>query len=211
VQESLDREHRFLRHASHELRTPIAVVRNNVELLHKIKESVNTEKNPQLEKAVDRIDRAGLNMQYLTETLLWLSRKETESLPDKEFELDRMLEELVEEMQYLLDRKDVELNVETNVHIVCLPEYPVRIVLGNLIRNALQHTWEGTISIRQRGYRVDIFNSQTPGDVEQEDLGFGLGLQLTDQLTRKLGWKYKDSSTRYRHQVSIILGEGTVV
>lgn len=206
VQESLDREHNFLRHASHELRTPIAVIRNNIELLHKIKENRHVEKNNRLEKVVDRIDRAGMNMQYLTETLLWLSRTEMEALPGTEFELDRVLAELVEEMQYLLDRKDVDLTIETSTCSVCLPEFPVRIVLGNLIRNAFQHTWEGTITIRQQGNSVAILNPQTPADNDQQNLGFGLGLQLTDQLTRKLGWHYEDTSTPNLHRISIVFG-----
>lgn len=76
---------------------------------------------------------------------------------------------------------------------------------------AQQHTWEGTITIRQQSSRADIINPQTDGDVEQQDLGFGLGLQLTDQLTRKLGWQYEDTSTPYLHQVSIIFGADTEV
>ena len=206
VQESLDREHSFLRHASHELRTPIAVMRNNIELLNKIKETTAPERIALQEKAIDRMDRASLNMQYLTETLLWLSRKELQTLPGKQFELDSLLEELVDEMKYLLDRKDVELKVETHPCIVFLPEFPVRIVLGNLIRNAFQHTWEGCITIRQQDNHVVVCNPQLPAGTDQNELGFGLGLQLTMQLTEKLAWKYVDESTTYTHKVSIIFG-----
>lgn len=208
VQESLDREHSFLRHASHELRTPITIMRNNVELFKKIKESNNPELSVQQTKVMERIDRASLNMQYLTETLLWLSRQEMQTLPCKQIELDRLLEELVEEMKYLLDKKDAELKVETHPCSVALPEFPVRIVLGNLIRNAFQHTWEGCITIHQHANQVVVCNPQTPVDKGQDELGFGLGLKLTRQLTQKLDWKYVDESTPYVHQVSIILGDG---
>ena len=208
VQESLDREHSFLRHASHELRTPITVLRNNIELLHKIKENSNEERFLSQKKAIDRMDRASLNMQYLTETLLWLSRKEMQPLPGKQLELDRLLEELVGEMKYLLQRKDVALKIETNPCSVFLPEIPVRIILGNLIRNAFQHTWEGSITIRQQDNIVVVCNPQSPADTEQSELGFGLGLQLTTQLTQKLAWKYIDESTTHTHKVSIIFGGG---
>lgn len=206
VQESLDREHSFLRHASHELRTPITVMRNNIELLNKIKETTGPERIVLQEKAIDRMDRASLNMQYLTETLLWLSRKEMQTLPGKQFELNSLLEEMVEEMNYLLDRKDVELIIETKPCTVFLPEFPVRIVLGNLIRNAFQHTREGCITIRQQDNRVIIFNPQSPTGTDQHELGFGLGLQLVMQLTKKLEWKYVDESTPYAHRVSVIFG-----
>lgn len=210
VQESIDREHGFLRHASHELRTPITIMRNNIELYNKIKESNDPERSVQQVKVMDRIDRASLNMQYLTETLLWLSRQEMQTLPGKKIELDKLLEELVDEMRYLLDRKEVELKIETNPCSVVLPEFPVRIVLGNLIRNAFQHTWEGCISIQQQANQVVVCNPQTPVGKGQDELGFGLGLKLTTQLTQKLDWKYVDESTPYVHQVSIILGDGHV-
>ena len=208
VQESLDREHSFLRHASHELRTPITIIRNNIELYNKIKESNDPKWSVQQEKVMDRINRASLNMQYLTETLLWLSRQEMQTLPCKQLELDRLLEELVEEMRCLLDRKDVELKIETNPCSVVLPEFPTRIVLGNLIRNAFQHTRKGCITIHQQANQIVICNPQTPVDKGQDELGFGLGLKLTTQLTQKLHWKYVDESTPYVRQVSIVLGDG---
>lgn len=211
VQESLDREHSFLRYASHELRTPITVMRNNIELLHKIKETTSIERSVPLEKAIDRMDRASLNMQYLTETLLWLSRKEMQTLPGKQIELDSLLEEMVEEMKYLLDRKDVQLKVETDPCTLFLPEFPVRIVLGNLIRNAFQHTWEGCITIRQQDNRVGVSNPQRPAGTDQNQLGFGLGLQLTTQLIQKLAWTYIDESTADTHKVAIILGDGHAI
>lgn len=210
AQESLDREQRFLRHASHELRTPITVMRNNIELLHKIKETTGPKRIAIQEQAIDRMDRASLNMQYLTETLLWLSKKEMQKLPVKQFELNILVEELVEEMTYLLDRKEVQLKLETSPCTVVLPEFPVRIVLGNLIRNAFQHTWEGCITIHQQDHRVVVFNPQLPAGTNQHELGFGLGLQLTTQLTKKLEWQYIDESTPGIHQVSIIFERSCV-
>jgi signal transduction histidine kinase len=206
VQESLAREHRFLHYASHELRTPITIIRNNIELLRKIKETQDSGYLSQQEKVISRIDRASLNMQYLTETLLWLSRKEMESLPSKSIQLDRMLAQLVEEMEYLLDRKEVKLKLDTSPCTVFLPEFPVQIILGNLIRNAFQYTWEGCISIFQNGNRVIVSNPQSPAGTGQNDVGFGLGLQLTAQLTKKLNWRYVDESTADTHKASITFG-----
>ncbi|MEQ9463842.1 MAG: histidine kinase dimerization/phospho-acceptor domain-containing protein [Haliea sp.] len=57
VQESLDREHLFLRHTSHELRTPIAVIRNNVELLQKL-QARDEHQSEHQKQVIERIDRA---------------------------------------------------------------------------------------------------------------------------------------------------------
>jgi signal transduction histidine kinase len=203
VQESLEREHSFLRHASHELRTPIAIVRNNVELLHKLEN--NPERIAQRRQVVDRIDRAGHTMQHLTETLLWLSRDDVDSLPARQLELNSLLQELVDEMKYLLNRKNIELVLKTNPCTIFLPPIPARVVLGNLIRNAFQHSWEGCITIYQRGNRVLISNPQSPDGNDQNELGFGLGLQLTAQLSTKLGWMYTDESEKHYRIATITL------
>nr|WP_319491742.1 histidine kinase dimerization/phospho-acceptor domain-containing protein [uncultured Desulfobacter sp.] len=116
VQESLDREHTFLRHASHELRTPICVIRNNVELLKKLDEQaqelidVNPDKisryTRQKNKTIDRIDRASLTMKHLTQTLLWLGQDEQVQLSVSAVNLEHFVLELVEEAGYLLKNKD---------------------------------------------------------------------------------------------------------
>ena len=76
------------------------------QLLNKIKENTDPERIVLQEKAIDRMDRASLNMQYLTETLLWLSRKEMQTLPVKQFELNSLLEELVEERTLELEKSE---------------------------------------------------------------------------------------------------------
>ena len=207
VQDSLEREHRFLRHASHELRTPIAIIRNNVELLHKLINHREPERTGQQQKVIDRIDRAGLTMQHLTETLLWLSKDEIEPLTGQKLQLDRLLQELVDEMTYLLSQKEVQLTLTTDPCTLFLPEIPARIVLGNLIRNAFQYSWEGCITIHQHGRLVVITNPQTSAAIDdRQELGFGLGLQLTAQLTAKLGWMYTNEWVAQTRRATVLLG-----
>ncbi|CAA0090820.1 Sensor protein QseC [Halioglobus japonicus] len=192
VQESLDREHRFLRHTSHELRTPISTFRNNVELLRKLQ----AHKHPideQEKQVIERLDRSSLTMKHLTETLLWLSRDSAQAPPTQDVALHELIAQLTNEVEYLLKDKPVEVVLDTEPCQRVLPETVVRIVAGNLIRNAFQHTWEGTVTIRQQGATVEITNpyEPTPGNT---DLGFGLGLNLTEQLCQKLNWKYTNTA-----------------
>lgn len=206
VQQSLAREHRFLRHSSHELRTPISVIRNNIELLRKLQENTEQAWQPRQKQIIERIDRASLTMKHLTETLLWLSRDSEVDLPVKKLDLAHMIHGLVAEARYLLKDKEVDLSIETVACTVAVAEIPARIVLGNLIRNAFQYTWRGTIHIVQKEGTVDIVNDTADGNDSAQDLGFGLGLRLVEQLARKLNWPYTSSKEQGRHTARICLG-----
>jgi signal transduction histidine kinase len=201
VQDSLDREHLFLRHTSHELRTPIAVIRNSVELLQKL-QSRAEHQNEQQQQVIERIDRSSATMKHLTETLLWLSRDNVDSLPTNEVSLDTLVAQLTAEMKYLLKEKPVEVALDTQPCRIQLPEMVARIVLGNLIRNAFQYTWEGRIKIRQQGAVVEIVNPLTE-KASAEDLGLGLGLKLTEQLCDKLHWNYVNASQHNERSATI--------
>ena len=172
LQETLEREQVFLRHASHELRTPIAVIRTNTELLKKI----GPQNEAKSRTVVERIERAGMTMTHLTDTLLWMSRENDIPLPEQEIDLANMIQELVEELRYLLQGKSVSVDVETASYLIQLPATGCRIVLTNLIRNAFQHTQQGRVIIKQAENCVSIQNLNTDNVFdENSDLGFGLG------------------------------------
>jgi signal transduction histidine kinase len=212
VHDSLEREQAFLRHTSHELRTPISVVRSNVDLLNKLSGREGEAAAQLRSAALARLQRAGQTMTHLTETLLWLSRDHLEDLPAHELDLAALLQQLVDDMSYLLNRKTVVLQLNTSPHCICLAETAARIVLGNLIRNAFQHTWEGEVMIVQQGGEVTISNynheaviDSTAAEQRHDDLGFGLGLQLTERLTRRLGWPYVNEAGALGHTARVIL------
>jgi len=201
VQESLEREQRFLGYASHELRTPIAVTRTNTELLQKmIVKGINSEK--QLE-VVSRIERASLTMTDLTETLLWLNRQSDKSIPITPVAIGLMAEKILQELNYLLNGKVVNVSIETDLSRFPLPEALCQIVMTNLIRNALQHTDEGSIIIKQSNTHLTIINENITEYQTKDALGFGLGLELTERLVSHYGWQYKNKKTSKGHYVEI--------
>lgn len=207
VLQAVERERRFLRHASHELRTPISVIRNNVELIGKLRHDHASHFEEAQGRAFDRIDRASRTMQHLTETLLWLSLDEAVSLPTQSVSMGEVVRQLVDDTRYLLADKNVEVVVDTDASVSEISDTAARIVLGNLIRNAFQHTWEGEVMIVQRGNDVRIVNRQTDGgaDDNHDAAGFGLGLQLTEQLAKRLDWPYRNESMNEGRLVEVTL------
>jgi signal transduction histidine kinase len=204
MREGLAREQAFVQYASHELRTPIAVIRSSIDLLKRL--GLGNDENKQ-KKVIQRIDNASHTMADMTETLLWLSRVEKEDLACKQVRIDELIDELVDELSYLIKAKEIKLTVDTEPSSLMLPKTACRIVLGNIIRNAFQHTQQGKITIQQRGSIVKIHNQEQIVDedksLDNDNLGFGLGLQMVEGLTQQLEWGYVHKVEGTGHNVSI--------
>ncbi|AIW19152.1 HAMP domain-containing histidine kinase [Vibrio coralliilyticus] len=201
VQEGLEREQRFLGYASHELRTPIAVTRTNSELLKKmILKKLDEDK--QLE-VLERIERAGYTMTDLTETLLWLNRQEDKTLPFSDLVIGNLITQIDHELEYLLQGKEVKVSIKVDATQHSLPHGLCRIIITNLVRNAFQHTYQGEVIVEQSGSRLVITNHNVSQGDGGEELGFGLGLELTERLISQYGWYYDNSATNSGRRVEL--------
>ena len=188
VEETLHREHKFLAHASHELRTPIAVVRSNTELMAKLVDKPNSiEKQKEV---LERILRAGVTMTDLCDPLLWLNRGRHNELQLTQVNLGELIKQLCQDLNYLIKDKDVNVEVSVSGGVFELPVTMSRIVLSNLIRNAYQHTLRGRVVIEQAGSQVIIMNRDESCGDTQNQLGFGLGLELTNRIVSHYQWDF---------------------
>jgi len=198
VADSVKREQAFLAYASHELRTPIAVLRSNTALLEKINPTPSVK-----ERAIrDRMNRASLTMKSMTETLLWLSRDDGDEIPVVPTKLAELIETANHELAYLLSGKNITVELDLQDDEIELPLTPTKIVINNLVRNAFQHTQHGAVSIKQHGKTITVTNVEEHiNDSVKDDteLGFGLGMMLVEKLTAQFGWRYsiEKSSNRY--------------
>ncbi|MGE8144057.1 sensor histidine kinase [Pseudomonas frederiksbergensis] len=177
------REERLLRYASHELRTSLAVLKANVELLA-------VQAGGELPPPLQRIERSVLNMQRIAETLLWMSRESPEALPEEAFDMRQLLNELIQEHRYLIGKRKIELILHISDEPCRLPLTACRIVVGNFLRNALQYSDDGSFQITFDQLQMRIVNRIRAPQKHQEsaDFGYGLGLALMRQLCAKLGW-----------------------
>ncbi|QFU23776.1 HAMP domain-containing histidine kinase [Shewanella eurypsychrophilus] len=199
VDATTQRETQFLQYASHELRTPIAVVKSNAELLEQLWQDAPKSSLP----ALHRLTRAGKTMHHLTETLLWLTRKEVSEPISTHFRLDLLIHELIEEHSYLLKGKVVVLNLELAEVATFQSETLVRILIANLIRNAMQHIDEGSISVTLIKQQLTIENRDLVdgGMNQQQEVldSFGLGLKLVSQISQQQSWQFEVESEPNRY------------
>ncbi|MEM9759112.1 MAG: histidine kinase dimerization/phospho-acceptor domain-containing protein [Pseudomonadota bacterium] len=193
ISKALERESEFVRNASHELRTPIAIIRSNLDLERR---RSGSESEP-----LGRIRRASDRMQQLVDTLLWLSREDVGEQSAEDVDLEALLRLIADEHAYLLNGKHYRLQVSGPVSSRSVAEQPARIALANLIRNAFQHSDEGEVLIELNDEGVTVQNriaARAGGDqkVSQSD---GLGLTLVRKITQRMGWAFEAYSQGVLH------------
>lgn len=180
LQEAQQRELNFLRFASHELRTPVAICQSSFEIL--------ALQQGELTGATLYASQATNQMKSLIETLLWLTNKECSSLEKENVALSPLLASIIDEQQRVHGH---EQKIQLFSDDTCLPVqlHPLKIILSNLLRNSIEHGGMD-ISITQDGYYVEITNSYNSNGHH----GFGLGLLLVKRLANQLGWIFTSSS-----------------
>jgi signal transduction histidine kinase len=207
VETHVEREHRFSRYASHELRTPVTIIKGAVTLL---KKKFSSEEDPGY-RPLKRIERAVINMENIIETLLWLSREDTAIDQSKAFAVVAVIQETIEQNRYLLVNKPIDIELVPEIDpLLSIPTPIFQIMLTNLIRNAIQHTSSGKISVVVKVDRVIVSDTgvgMDPDDLSlvtqlhlrgDRDKGFGLGLSIVKRLCDRLGWRLKIESEKGR-------------
>ncbi|MGC1522660.1 MAG: ATP-binding protein [Steroidobacteraceae bacterium] len=149
-------KNRFLRHMSHELKTPLANIREGTELL--MDGAVGELQSAQRE--VTAILREnGMKLQRLIENLLSFSAWQAKSvgLEISEFKLRPLIKTVLENQQLTLVAQRVRLDVQVEDLAPLADRGKIRLILDNLLSNAIKFTPRGgTISIHARAEREQL-------------------------------------------------------
>jgi two-component system sensor histidine kinase GlrK len=132
-------KNRFLRHMSHELKTPLANIREGTELL--MDGSVGPLGEDQREVAAILRDN-GLKLQRLIENLLSFSAWQAQStgLELSEFKLRPLVKGVLESQQLTLVSQRVKLDIRIEEVTVTADRAKLRLILDNLLSNAIKFT-----------------------------------------------------------------------
>ncbi|PZQ18449.1 MAG: two-component sensor histidine kinase [Rhodanobacter denitrificans] len=198
VAQFVARERSLLDQASHEFRTPIAVIAGAADVLGQMP-------LPEAARPVlGRIEHAVTDLSETMVALLYLAREpDPESEPVDVTALHELLPRLARDHEHLLRDKSARLTVGVLVPtFIAAPEAIVRIAVSNLLRNAIEHTEAGSVEIALEGSTITVTDSGSGFDpVEvarryRDSLrhaapvrGQGLGLFLICRICDRFGWR----------------------
>jgi signal transduction histidine kinase len=197
MQAMITREQEFTGNASHELRTPLTAIRTSCELL---------ESEPGLsDRALTRIaaiSAAAARMTDQIEVLLLLAR--SASLAQREtVYLAECIDAAVEPWRAEIQRKNLRFDNGVAPHATAqVNRQALALVLANLLRNAVQYTAGGSISVRWEAPVLTVADSG-PGiapDTQPHvfdrfyrgtagNTGSGLGLSIVKRACDHCGWQ----------------------
>ena len=192
----VEREQSFTATASHELRTPLAVIQGAVELL--VEQHAG---DAQSQKALARIQRAVREMADFTDALLLLSREErSENNAERICDISALLPRIVDDQHATSPQQQLVVDMDATQPVrVAAPDTMVAMVIGNLIRNALQHSGGRGV---QCYLTPDTFTVSNHGHIPDDQLrqlftrgyttrtgGHGMGLYLARRICDRYGWQ----------------------
>lgn len=200
----VERERSLLDQASHEFRTPIAVISGAVDVLKQI--PLPETSTP----ALRRIEHAVADLSETMVALLYLGREaDPGPEPMDVTALHELLPRLIQDHEHLLRNSSAQLRIEEiETTFVTVPDSLVRIAVGNLIRNAIENTDAGFVRVSLVNGVVSVADSGSGFDpVEaarryRDSLrhaaparGQGLGLFLIHRICDRFGWSLSIESS----------------
>lgn len=194
----VEREQQFARDASHELRTPVTVIKGALEIL----ERKNPHSGQGRRRPIQRIQRAVNDMERIIASLLWLSREEAKENTEKPCAVIPVVREVLGQFKELYAGKPLEVTFSAAADPrPRAPAAMVHIAVANLVRNAFHYTPSGRIEVTLHPDRL-VVTDTGPGPVPslsspvedrsplaKSESGFGLGLAIVTRLGERFGWR----------------------
>jgi two-component system sensor histidine kinase QseC len=152
------RERNFTRDASHELRSPLTVIKMSIDML------ADEENLSEFgERSVRRIQRATREMETVVDALLILAREADTGVDSERFVVNDVLVHELDAARMLLAGRPIELELEEPARFALQGSRRVFSVLcWQLIRNACQQTEQGRVVITVLPGAVTVSNHADP-------------------------------------------------
>ena len=209
IEKSFQSQERFIANASHQLLTPLTILRGEIEMQLAFP---NADK-PQIKSLLQEVD----NLSKIVKDMLLLARVEAgnDLANFKELDVDEILLDVISRVQKLAKNKNLNVKVEIVDHSEKKPIFGDFDLLFNLFFNLLENavkysqpekniyitlTWnqtESVVDIVDEGIGIPpdkattIFDRFSRVDPSSNTMGFGLGLAIAKKIADLHGFELK--------------------
>lgn len=221
IEDMISSEKKFISNASHELKTPLAVIRANTQLLQKEISADN--------KHLEYIHQETERMIVLVNKMLTLVRLDTaqNQAQPKRFRVDEALYDIIYPMESVAYEKKIRMTVDIQEEMyIDGIEDQIQNLLSILLNNAISYTPEyGEIVIRAyiqaKKFYLKVSNSGDPipeeirdrlferffrADEAREDNGhYGLGLSIASNIAANHGGRIRVDYEDHKNVFSVVL------
>ncbi len=201
----VERERNFTRDASHELRSPITVIKIATDVILQDDSLSDSAK-----RFINRIQRSASDMEELIEALLLLARESEDQLSREPVCINELVEEEIERLEMIYPDKPVTVTKHEQSQLVIeASDKVLSVLIGNILRNAFSYTDQGqiaitieadAIAIRDSGVGMseqevkEVFKPFFQTDQKQRG-GYGVGLTIVKMLSDRFHWDVNIEST----------------
>jgi len=169
---AFERERRFVADASHEMKTPLAAISGNAQLLQRWCDEAPPDVR---QESLAAIVRRAREMDRMLREMLALSRAESEAVSLRPLNLNAVVRSAVANWEEQAREHRIELEARVPDQVVEIDGEPdlLSVALSNLISNAVKFTPPGgkiTVALRPGGKRAVVEVADTGTGIAPEDL-----------------------------------------
>jgi signal transduction histidine kinase len=187
------RQKEFTENASHEIQTPLAVIKSKIELLM---QSENLKENEMLQ--LQTIEAAANKLSTLNKALLLLVKIENHQFKETgELSLKTRIENILTQFDWVITDKKIDLKTSfANDLVFNINPELFDVLLGNLLQNAIRHNFKnGSIEVKIVARTLRIINTGDEPKIKPTELferfkkdttkteSLGIGLALVKSIT----------------------------
>jgi two-component system OmpR family sensor kinase len=170
---ALEVQRQFVADAAHELRSPLTAVQLQLQLLER------ADSAEERVLALECLERGVQRSTHLVQQLMTLARQDPQEPEEANapVDLDRLVREVAVDFEPLAQQNGLSLNLDSHAPLQILSdEDSLRVMLGNLVDNAIRYTPRGGIvTVRARADGADAL-------LEVEDSGPGIAADQRDRV-----------------------------
>lgn len=201
----------FTQNASHELQTPLALLKSKVDLLIQ-DPSLSAEQR----KIIESLDNSISRVTRINKNLLLLAGIENKNYQSEEVDLSELVNTLTGTFKNFAEDKDCDISISIKAGVlVKANESLVEILISNLLSNTVRHcVLKSGISVTLDGQALIVSNEGKSAlneanlfkrfiSATTENPGTGLGLAIVKEICDKYGWRVTYSFTGNQHVFSV--------